>query len=216
MSKSLAPKAKNTWRRCTSSRSKAPKCDEPPFTCSNSAIWALMYWNGNTSFPCFFPPQVHLFTRNLTMNQRICHRPNSRANICLPSPGERLALLYFGQQTLLLFIPNQNRNWPRICELSLVCSRRHKQLFWVALPLLRAFIRRRSARCEPNPLHAGCRASWGCLSLLYLCPLLLQCQWVATEPVPSFPGWHHQTSAYSVLRARSVSYRWTPTWWAWL
>lgn len=80
------------------------------------------------------------------MNQQICQRPNSRANICLPSPGERLALLYFGQQTLSLFIPNQNRNWPRIRELSLVCSRGHKQLFWVALPLLRAFIRRHSAQ----------------------------------------------------------------------
>lgn len=80
-------------------------------------------------FPAFCSPQVHLFTRNLMMNQQICQRPISRANICLRSPGERLALLYFGQQTLSLFIPNQNRNWPRIRELSLVCSRGHKQLF---------------------------------------------------------------------------------------
>lgn len=46
----------------------------------------------------------------------------------------------FGQQTLSHFMPNQNRNWPRIHEFSLIRSRRRKQLFWVATPSLRVFI----------------------------------------------------------------------------
>lgn len=131
MSKSLAPKAKNTWRRCTSSHNKAPRCDETPIYMFQFCLlgFNVLKWQHLISLLFFSSPQVHLFTRNLSMNQQICQRPNSRANICLPSPGERLALLCFGQQTLSLFIPNQNRNWPRIRELSLVCSRGHKQLF---------------------------------------------------------------------------------------
>lgn len=151
-----------------------------------------------------FPTQYKcssLFTHNLTMNQdsddlsaykfKIQHLPS----FCWRTFGTAL----FGQQTLSHFMPNQNRNWPRIHEFSLVRSRRHKQLFWVATPSLRVFIQPAlgSAWWENTVKSFPYRVQiqlgrfafphligWGVgVTSLYLCLLLHQRRWVVTQAV---------------------------------
>lgn len=78
---------------------KAPKCDGIPNCMFQFCFMGfnVFKWQHLISRPHFSSPQVHLFTHNLTTNQQICQRPDSRANICLLSTGERLAPLYFGR-----------------------------------------------------------------------------------------------------------------------
>lgn len=66
--KSLSP-----WRTCTRLQSVM----ESTITCSHSALWPLMYLNGNTSFPVltFFPPKcIYLLITSLRTSRSVSVR----------------------------------------------------------------------------------------------------------------------------------------------